>query len=113
MADSSPSIEVSCQEARQELEQGEDVLLLDCRESTEHAIGHVSQAMLLPMSELQARVSELEPYREREVLVMCHHGMRSLRVANWLREQGFSQARSISGGIDAWSVEIDPSVPRY
>jgi adenylyltransferase/sulfurtransferase len=65
------------------------------------------------MSQLAARVAELEAFRTRPLVVHCHHGGRSLRVANWLREQGFSQAQSMAGGIDQWSLEIDPTVPRY
>ncbi|HQU46751.1 MAG TPA: rhodanese-like domain-containing protein, partial [Pirellulales bacterium] len=59
------------------------------------------------------RVSELEPHRGRAIVVHCHHGGRSLRVAQWLRQQGFAAAQSMSGGIDAWAAEIDPDVPRY
>jgi rhodanese-related sulfurtransferase len=55
----------------------------------------------------------LAAHRDRRIVVHCHHGGRSLRVANWLRGQGFEQAQSMAGGIDAWSTEIDPAVPRY
>jgi rhodanese-related sulfurtransferase len=55
----------------------------------------------------------LEPYRHQRIVVQCHHGGRSLRVTHYLRGQGFDQAQNLSGGIDAWSVAIDPSVPRY
>ena len=65
------------------------------------------------MSEIESRLSELEPYRERHVIVYCHHGMRSLHVSHWLRRQGFTRAQSMAGGIDAWSQEIDPGVSRY
>jgi rhodanese-related sulfurtransferase len=65
------------------------------------------------MQELPARLAEIEAWRDRPVVVHCHHGVRSLRVAHWLRERGFSGARSMRGGIDAWSLEVDASIPRY
>ena len=68
---------------------------------------------LLPMSELANRVAELEPHRDGEIVVHCHHGGRSLRVAMWLRNQGFARVSSLAGGIDLWSQQIDPGVPRY
>lgn len=90
-----------------------DWLLLDCRTAEEHATARITGALLIPMQELAARVAEIEAWREKAVVVHCHHGVRSLRVAHWLRERGFSRARSMRGGIEAWSLEIDPSVPRY
>jgi len=65
------------------------------------------------MSEIQNRLAELETHRDDDIVIHCHHGGRSLRVANWLRQQGFSKAQSMAGGIDQWAVEIDPSLPRY
>lgn len=88
-------------------------LLLDCRTAEEHATARIDGAVLIPMQELAARVDELDAWRDKPVIVHCHHGVRSLRVAHWLRERGFSGARSMRGGIEAWSAEIDPSVPRY
>jgi rhodanese-related sulfurtransferase len=106
-------LELDCRTLHSQREAGADVLLLDCREPDEWAIVRIPGATLLPMSEMTNRVGELDPYRDRPIVVHCHHGGRSLRVANWLRGQGFSQAQSLAGGIDAWSVEIDPSLPRY
>jgi rhodanese-related sulfurtransferase len=60
-----------------------------------------------------ARLAELEAWRDKPIVVHCHHGVRSLRVAKFLREKGFAHAQSMKGGIDAWSVEVDPAVPRY
>ncbi len=88
-------------------------LLLDCRTTDEYAVAHIDGSRLIPMQELPARLAELESWRDKPIVVHCHHGMRSLKVAQWLREQGFSFAQSMTGGIDAWSTEIDPAVPRY
>jgi rhodanese-related sulfurtransferase len=88
-------------------------LLLDCRTPEEHAAAKIAGAVLIPMQELPERVGELAAHRLQPVIVHCHHGMRSLRVANWLREQGFTKVQSMQGGIDAWSREIDSSVPTY
>jgi len=113
MPATNPSLEVDCRSVRQQLEAGSEFLLLDCREPDEHALVHIEQAKLIPMSELMARVGELEPHRDQSIVVHCHHGGRSLQVAQWLRRQGFSQAQSMAGGIDRWAEEIDPSLPRY
>lgn len=106
-------IETGIHEVQGKLKQGDDFLLLDCREAEEHAIANLPEATLLPMSEIQQRLAELEPHRERHIIVHCHHGGRSLQVANWLRHQGYEQVQSMAGGIDAWSVEIDTSLTRY
>ncbi len=106
-------LEVDCQALKQSLDAGEDLLLLDCREEEEHQTVHIAGSTLLPMSQLAERHGELEPHRQRRVVVHCHHGVRSLQVVRWMREQGFKNAQSLTGGIDAWSAEIDPTLPRY
>jgi rhodanese-related sulfurtransferase len=106
-------LEVDCQTVQQKLSEGGDLLLLDCREADEYAVAKIAQARLIPMSEIAERLNELEPHRQRSIVVHCHRGGRSLRVVRWLREQGYSQAQSMAGGIDQWSEEIDPAVPRY
>lgn len=105
-------IEIDCQSTAAVVREGE-ALLIDCRQPEEYATAKIEQAVLIPMSELPQRLGELEQHRDSRVIIHCHHGGRSLRVANWLREQGFSAAQSMAGGIDEWSREIDPSVPRY
>ncbi|MDZ4819093.1 MAG: rhodanese-like domain-containing protein [Planctomycetota bacterium] len=87
--------------------------LLDCREADEHSLVHIKEAKLLPMSELQARYAELLPLKDQHLVVHCHHGGRSMRVTQWLREQGFTQVQSMAGGIDQWAVEIDKTLQRY
>lgn len=106
-------MQATCAEVHSRTSAGEQFALLDCRERDEYDYVHIAGALFIPMSELQSRVAELDDYRERELIVYCHHGVRSLRVATWLAQQGFTSARSLSGGIDQWSQEIDPSLPRY
>ncbi|MBL9215086.1 MAG: hypothetical protein JNG83_06385 [Opitutaceae bacterium] len=86
-------------------------LLLDVREPFELAAARIEGALHIPMREIPARLPELPS--DRPILVLCHHGGRSHRVTQFLRAQGFSQARNIAGGIEAWADEIDPSIPRY
>jgi rhodanese-related sulfurtransferase len=86
--------------------------LIDVRELWEYETTHVEGSVLIPMSEIPARAArELRP--EERLAVLCHHGVRSMNVTAWLRRQGFTQAQSVRGGIDAWSAEVDPSLPRY
>jgi adenylyltransferase/sulfurtransferase len=112
-----PSIELSPDEATQQLSAGTAIakatLLLDCRTPEEYAIAKIDGAALIPMQEIAERLAELEPWRDKPIIVHCHHGVRSLRVTHWLREKGFPLAQSMTGGIEAWSLEVDPSVPRY
>ena len=113
MNSTSTPIEIDCRTVQQKLLSGEPFLLLDCREVDEHQFVSIPQARLVPMSEIAGRVGELQPHRGSEIIVHCHHGGRSLRVAMWLRQQGFARACSMAGGIDRWAEEIDPSLPRY
>ena len=86
-------------------------VLLDVREPWEVATAKIDGSKTIPMGEIPARVQELDP--EAHIVTVCHGGVRSLKVALWMREQGFEKVQSLSGGIDAWSREIDPKVPRY
>jgi rhodanese-related sulfurtransferase len=109
-----PPLEISCREVADTLAAPEPgYVLIDCREEDEHATVHIASARLMPMSQIAGRIAELEPFRQQRIAVHCHHGGRSLKVAQWLRSQGFSQAQSMAGGIDLWAQEIDPSLPRY
>ncbi|MES2792033.1 MAG: rhodanese-like domain-containing protein [Planctomycetota bacterium] len=110
---SSSPLEIDCRSVKAKLDQGADFLLLDCREKTEHDTVNIKEAVLLPMSELTDRIAELEAQKDREIVVHCHHGGRSLRVTNWLRQQGFSNVKSMAGGIDEWATAIDTSLARY
>ncbi len=90
---------------------GELWQLIDVRESWEHEIARVDSAVLMPMSEIHSRVQELAP--ETPVAVLCHSGIRSARVAAWLKVLGFTRVANITGGIDAWSETVDDTIPRY
>lgn len=113
MAAAELPIEIGVDDVAGLLAAGEDFLLLDCREATEYEVASIPGAVLLPMSEIQDRIDELTASRNQLVVVHCHHGGRSLRVALWLRQQGFDRVQSMAGGIDAWSQQIDDSIPRY
>ena len=107
------ALELDVHQAQQKLSANESLLLLDCREPFEAEICQLPDSLLIPIQQTVSRVDELEPYRETPIIVYCHHGIRSLQVAHWLRGQGFLLAQSMTGGIDAWSRQIDPSVPTY
>lgn len=106
-------LEVDCQTVKRKLDAGETFLFLDCREKDEYATAHISGTVLIPMSEIVDRVAELNAHKDQEIIVHCHHGGRSMRVTNWLRQQGFAKATNMAGGIDQWSLSIDSTVPRY
>ena len=85
---------------------------IDVREPWEFATAQIAGSVLIPMGDVPARAhQELDP--DERLVILCHHGARSLNTAVWLRNQGFEQAQSLRGGIEAWSAEVDPTVPRY
>lgn len=86
-------------------------LLLDVREPREHQICHLEGSMLMPMQTVPVRRQELEA--GREIVVICHHGGRSMQVAMFLERQGVAGVHNLAGGVDAWAREVDPSMPRY
>jgi rhodanese-related sulfurtransferase len=86
--------------------------LIDVREPWEFAATSVAGSVPIPMGEIPSRALAELDHGER-LVVMCHHGVRSMNVTVWLRRQGFEQAQSMRGGIDAWSREVDPKVARY
>lgn len=91
-------------------------LLLDCRRPDEWALCRIEGATLVPMDQVGGRLDDVEDAaggRDRPIIVYCHHGRRSLTVTARLREAGFTDVKSMAGGIDLWSMDIDPSVPRY
>jgi rhodanese-related sulfurtransferase len=85
---------------------------IDVREPWEFATAKIDGSVLIPMGDVPSRAhQELDP--DERLVILCHHGQRSLNTAVWLRNQGFEQVQSLRGGIDAWSAEVDPSVSRY
>jgi rhodanese-related sulfurtransferase len=105
------SYEISPAEAAQILRE-KGARLVDVREPWEFATTHIEGSLPMPMGEVPTRAQKELEVDER-LVVVCHHGVRSMNVTAWLRRQGFEKAQSLRGGIDAWSVEVDPKVARY
>jgi rhodanese-related sulfurtransferase len=104
--------EITPEEVKSKLDQGEQFTLLDVRGPWEFEVAHMNGAKLMPMGDVPARAhQELDP--ENHIVVVCHHGVRSMNVTAWLRQQGFEKAQSMRGGIDAWSRRMDKKVPVY
>lgn len=98
-------------ELKQRLGNGSAPFLLDVRQAWEHERARIENSILIPMGEIASRVAELDP--ETEVVVICHHGGRSMQVAAFLERQGFSNVYNLTGGVDAWARTVDPSIPLY
>jgi rhodanese-related sulfurtransferase len=98
------------QQVHEMIEKGVKFLLLDCREPWEYDTARIEGATLMPMRQIPVKVDEIP--KDQPVVVYCHSGMRSINAAAWLKRRGVN-ALSMSGGIDQWSKEIDPKVPRY
>jgi len=105
------NLEINPQELRQRQERDEELFLLDVREPWERQTAWIEPSRHIPMGDIPSSLCELDP--EKHIIVYCHHGVRSLNVTDWLRKQGYEKVQSMSGGIDRWSVQIDPQVPRY
>ena len=104
--------EINPESVRLLSESGEPFTLLDVREPWEVETARIEGSKLMPMGDVPSRAhQELDP--EEHIVVYCHHGVRSMNVTAWLRQQGFEKAQSMAGGIDAWSRSVDPKVPLY
>jgi sulfur-carrier protein adenylyltransferase/sulfurtransferase len=103
--------EIAVSELERRMRSGQPFVLLDVREPFEFEMARIEGANLIPLGELPVRWQELD--REKELFVFCHSGVRSARAAEFLRSAGFDKVTNVAGGIDAWSEEIDPGVPRY
>ena len=86
-------------------------MLVDVREPNEFAFAHIQGSLHIPLRQLPERTQELDP--EQDIVVLCHHGMRSQQACLFLEQYGFSNLYNLKGGIDAWSLNCDPTVPRY
>jgi molybdopterin/thiamine biosynthesis adenylyltransferase/rhodanese-related sulfurtransferase len=104
-------LEVSVQEAHRQLHAAQPPLLIDVREPSEFAVCQIPGARLIPMATVPERLAEIP--RDLPVLIHCHHGGRSLRVTQFLRAKGYAQVSNVQGGIDAWSLQVDPAIRRY
>src|SRR6476620_3739416 len=104
-------LEITPTELKKRLDGRQKLLLIDVREPHEYQICKIDGATLIPMRTIPANLQQLDT--DDEVICYCHHGVRSLDVVVWLQGQGVATARSLAGGIDRWSLEIDPQVPRY
>jgi len=98
-------------ELRRLLDAGHPLVLLDVREPEEVALVRLDGAVHIPMGEIPGRLHELDP--DADIVVYCHHGIRSANVAAFLLRRDFASVANLSGGIDAWSLTVDPSLPRY
>ena len=105
------NIEITPRELKDLLARNDKVLLVDVREPWEYEATHIEGSVLIPLGQIPSTLPRLE--NAEQLVLFCHHGMRSLDAAAWLRTQGVEGAKSMSGGIERWSTEIDPSVPRY
>jgi rhodanese-related sulfurtransferase len=114
VTESALPLEITPQEVQRRLQAGDKLLLIDVREPGEFQLARIADSELIPMRTVPAELSRLDAQADdAPLIVFCHHGVRSLNVVHWLREQGMDACQSMAGGIDRWSLEIDPSVPRY
>jgi rhodanese-related sulfurtransferase len=104
-------IQIEPKELKQRMDQGEKVLMIDVREPWEHQLCAIEGAKLVPLNTIPANLELFS--NADEVIIFCHHGMRSLNAASWLRSQGVDGARSLNGGIERWATEIDPTLAHY
>ena len=109
--ESGVGVEISARELQRERGFKPNLLLLDVREQREAEIAHIAGARLIPLRELAHRLGELPGHGD--IVTLCHHGQRSLKAREILKGAGFASVRSLAGGIDAWSREVDSEVPRY
>ncbi len=106
--------EVTPQAAKESLTATKKATLIDVREPLECALAQIQGAKLIPMASIPAELQTLEGLSDSgDLLILCHHGVRSMQVTMWLRARGIENCYSVAGGIDRWSCEVDQSVPRY
>ena len=105
------SFTITVKELKERLDKGDKPFLLDVREPYEYSLAKIEGSVLIPLGTLPQSLDKLD--RNAEIVAYCHHGMRSADAAGFLLQQGFSNVKNLVGGIDAWSLHVDPSVPRY
>ena len=107
------NLQISPAELADALSKPQPPHLLDVREQEEHELVALPGSVLIPLGEIGARSDEIADWQDEELVVYCHHGIRSLNAIAQLRHFGFSKLRNLAGGIDRWTTEVDPTVPRY
>ncbi len=105
--------EVTPRELKALLDRRDPVVVIDVRTEAERSLARIEAAIHVPLAELPSRIPTLREHESDRVVVMCHHGMRSLKATELLRQAGFDDVHSLAGGIHLWSMDIDPSVPAY
>jgi rhodanese-related sulfurtransferase len=105
-------LEIQPKQVKRKIDSGEALRLIDVREPFEFELAQIEGAELIPTRSIPKALPLFED-ESGPIVVFCHHGQRSLQVVSWLREQGIENCQSMAGGIDRWSLEIDPGVPRY
>jgi rhodanese-related sulfurtransferase len=105
------NLEISPRDVQAMIARGEKFLFVDVREKWEHDVARIEGAILIPLRQIPPNVEKLS--EAGKIVLLCHHGIRSMDAAVWLQSQGIQEAVSMSGGIDQWSREVDSSIPRY
>ena len=107
------NFQISPRELSEQLRSDVPPRLLDVREPEEHQLVALPHSILIPLGEVAARAEEINDLKNEEIVVYCHHGIRSLNAIGQLRHLGFTRLRNLAGGIDRWSTDVDPDLPRY
>jgi rhodanese-related sulfurtransferase len=107
------NLQISPAELAEKLRSEKPPHLLDVREQEENAFVALPNSTLIPLGELASRIDEIENWRDKEIVVYCHHGIRSLNAIAQLRHLGFTKLQNLAGGIDRWTTDVDPKLPRY
>jgi rhodanese-related sulfurtransferase len=102
---------ISPKELKKSLDNGDKLVLVDVREEWEYSLAKLDGSILIPLGTLPQSLGQLN--RDSEIIAICHHGMRSADATNFLLQQGFQKVKNLVGGIDAWSTQVDATVPRY
>lgn len=108
-----PEWEVSAEDLKRRLHADEPILVVDCRTAGERETARIDPSVHVPMDAVDTHLDSLREDPSRPIVVYCHHGVRSMRVTTALRRLGLPSVHSMAGGIDRWSVAVDPAVPRY
>ncbi|MDR4484190.1 MAG: rhodanese-like domain-containing protein [Nitrospirales bacterium] len=102
---------ITVSELKSRMDKGDKIFLLDVREPHEYSLAKIEGSVLIPLGQVPHSLKQLDP--SAEIVAYCHKGMRSADAVGFLLQQGFSNVKNLIGGIEAWSIEIDQSVPRY